>query len=146
MSTFIPKDVPVDGRFNMGTFWHKEFSTREIFSTMDISARDILAPEHFGTWIFWHLAKHYGLSAQTFRYLCYCAEMSPCRNVLVPKIPRVENSSCRKVPMSERSRVETSIFQIDRSAERCRYRNVTAMKHLCRNDSCRNLRCRNGGK
>jgi hypothetical protein len=27
---------------------------------MDISARDILVPEHFGPWIFWHLAKQYG--------------------------------------------------------------------------------------
>ena len=44
-----PANVPLDGHFNTGTFQHG-----------DISARDISAPEHFGTWIFWHLAKEYG--------------------------------------------------------------------------------------
>ena len=42
-------DVSTQGLFSTGTFWHKEFS-----------ARDILAPEHLGTWIFGHLAKQNG--------------------------------------------------------------------------------------
>jgi hypothetical protein len=47
------------------TFRHKNFSQGDIlaqgfFGTMDVLARDISALEHFGTWIFWHLAKQYG--------------------------------------------------------------------------------------
>ena len=48
------------GHFDTRTFRHGDILAQGIFSTMDISARDILAPEHFGTWIFGHLAKQYG--------------------------------------------------------------------------------------
>ena len=97
---------------------------------------EILAPCK-AIWTFWHL--------------CYCAKMSMCRNVpmlkcSVPKIPLAENSSCQKLSMSKRFRVETSICRNVRSAERCSCQNVPVMKHLSRNDSYQNLRCRNGGK
>ena len=40
------------GRLNKRMFWHGDILAQGIFGTMDILARDILAPEHFGTWIF----------------------------------------------------------------------------------------------
>ena len=54
----------------------------------------ISAHGYFGT-----LQSNMDISAQTFRHLCYCAEMSMCRNVPVPKSPRAEKSPCRNVPV-----------------------------------------------
>ena len=95
---------------------------------MDILARDILAPEHLGTLIFWHLAKQYGhfgtdISAPVLLYQnvhvlkCPCAQMFLGQKFLVPKIPRAEN---RKIPMLNRSRVEMSICQKIHSANGAR--------------------------
>ena len=105
-------DVPTDGHFNMGTFWHGDFSAWGILDTMDISAHDILAREHFCTWTFLHMDilalckaiwtfwhRHFGTCATVPK--CPCAEMSPCRNFPVLKISCAENSSCWKVPMSK---------------------------------------------
>ena len=77
---------------------------------MDILARDIWAPEHLGTWIFWHLAKQYGrfgtdISAPVLLYQnvhvpkCPCAKMFLCQNVPVPKIPCAEKSPCQNFPV-----------------------------------------------
>ena len=110
-----------------GLFESGNFRLEEFLAPWTFSARDISAPDHFGIWIFWHL--------------CYCAEMSMCGNVAVPQCSCAENSSCQKVPMSKCSRVERSICQNVSSAEWCTSRNVSMMKHLCRNDSCRNVLC-----
>ena len=91
----------------MGTFWHRKFW-----------ARDILEPEHFGTWIFWHLAKQYGTDI--------LGPVVLCQNVPVPKIP-----SYQKVPMMKCFRFEISGCRNIHSAEWCTFRNVPAMKHLC---------------
>ena len=61
---FDPMDIPAHGHSvsmnDTRNFRHWDILAEEIFGAMDVSARDILAPEHFGTWIFWHLAKQYG--------------------------------------------------------------------------------------
>ena len=99
-------------------FWHGEF-----FRTMDISAWDISAPEHFSTdilapfkaiWTFQH--RNFGTCATVLicphaeMFLCQkflmlgipCAEKSPCRNVLVLKCPSAgpsaaPNGACAKM-------------------------------------------------
>ena len=43
----------------------------------------------------------------TFQHLCYCAEMSMCWNVPVPKCSCAENSSCRKCLVPKSPHVET---------------------------------------
>ena len=151
------EEVMAVGHFNTGTFRHGDFSAREIFSTRNFHRRGHFGTGYFGTWkfghmdilapckaiwTFWH--RHFGTCATVPK--CPCAEMSPCQTVPVQNIPLAKNSSCQKVPMSKRYRVETSICRKVRSAERCTCRNVPMMKHPCQNDSCRNLRCRNGGK
>ena len=126
------------------TFQHWNVSTWGIFGTGNFRHEEFSAPEHFGTGIFRHLnisahgyfgtlQSNMDVSAQTFRHLCYCAEMSMCRNVPVPKCSCAENSSCRKVPMSKCSRVEMSICWNVCSAEWCTCRNVPVIKHPCRN-------------
>ena len=57
----------------------------------------------FGTWIFWYLTKQYVRSdtdilAATVSK-CPRPEMFLCRKFLMPKIPRVEKSPCRNIPM-----------------------------------------------
>ena len=99
---------------------------------------DILAPCK-AIWTFQH--RNFGNCATVRK--CPCAEMSPCRNVPVPKSPRAEKSLCQKVPMSKCSGVEMSICQNVCSAKWCTCQNVPVMKHLCQNDSCRNVPCRN---
>ena len=143
------------GRSGRWTFQHQNISTWGIFGTGNFRHEEFSAPEHFGTGIFWHLnisahgyfgtlQSNMDFSAQTFWHLCYCAKMSMCRNVPVPKCSCAENSSCRKVPMSKCSRVEMSICRNVCSTEWCTCRNVPVMKHPCQNDSCRNDPCRNG--
>ena len=89
LRTFRQMDVSTREPLDMATFWHGEFLAQRIFGTMDIKARDISAPEHFGTWIFWHLAKQYGCFATDI-----LAPVLLCRNVHVPKCPRVEIFLC----------------------------------------------------
>ena len=45
---------------------------------------------------------------QKFRHLCYCAEISMCWYVPMPKCSCVRNSLCLKIPMSKCSCVEIS--------------------------------------
>ena len=45
------------GHFNTRTFRHWDILEEGSFGAMDILAQDILAPDHFGTWMGWHLAK-----------------------------------------------------------------------------------------
>ena len=91
----------------MGTFRHGKFW-----------ARDILEPEHLGTWIFWHLAKQYGTDI--------LGPVVLCQNVPVPKIPSYQKvpmmkcfrfeisgcrSQCRMVHIPKCSRDETSVLK-----------------------------------
>jgi hypothetical protein len=66
------------GRSGRWTFQHWNFSTWGIFSTGKFRHEEFSAPEHFGTGIFWHLAKKYGRFGKDIWHLCYCAEMSMC--------------------------------------------------------------------
>ena len=68
-----------------GIFWHL----------------NILAHGYFGT-----LQSSMDIYSQTFRHLCYCAEMSMCQNVPMPKCSCAENSSCWKVFMPKSPHVE----------------------------------------
>ena len=133
---FGDANVPADGRFNTRTCQHGNFLVQGIFGTRNFwhnghFGTGILAPEHFAARIFWHLAKQYDVSAQTFRHRCYCAKIAMCQNIPVLKI-----LPAKKSPMSKPCRVETSICQNVRSALWC----------TCQNDSCQNPRFRNGGK
>ena len=76
----VQMDFSTPERFDMGNFWHEEFSSRGIFGTWTFRHRDISAPEHFGTWIFWHLAKQYGRFGTDI-----LAPVLLHRNVPVPK-------------------------------------------------------------
>ena len=93
LRTFRQMDISTRESFDLGNFRQGEFSAQGIFGTMDISARDISAPEHFSTWIFWLLAKQYG---------CFGIDilapvlLSMCRNVPMPKCSCAKNSLCRK--------------------------------------------------
>ena len=114
------------------TFWHGVILAQGIFGTMDVSAWDILAPEHFGTcmdilvpckaiWTFWH--RHFGTCATMPE--CSCVEMSPCRNVHGAK-----KSLCQNVPVPKSPRTKTSICPNTYKAEMCMRRNVPVMKCL----------------
>ena len=70
---FVSMDVSTQGLFGMGTFWHKEFSV----------------PEHFGTWIFWHLAQQYGRFGTDI-----CAEMSVRQHVRTLYFCLYQQSRC----------------------------------------------------
>ena len=73
---------------------HGHFGTRN-FLHHGCLARDMSAPEHFGTWIFWHLAKqygHFGTDILAPWHLCYCAKMSFFQNVPTPKSPCTKTS------------------------------------------------------
>ena len=67
------------------TFRRKDFFAWGHFGTMGVSAQDISAPEHLGTWIFWHLAKQYGHFGTDI-----WAPVLLCRNVHVLKYPCAE--------------------------------------------------------
>ena len=105
------------GRSGRWTFQHRNVSAWGIFGTGNFRHKEFSAPEHFGTGIFRHLnisahgyfgtlQSNMDVSAQTFRHLCYCAEMSMCRNVPVPKCSCAESFSCRKVPVPKSPHVE----------------------------------------
>ena len=106
-------DISTRERFAMGTFQHGKFSAQGIFTAVDISAQDILAPENLGTWIFWHLAKQYGrfgtdilapvlLCRNVHVPKCPRAELFLCRTFLLPKIPRAKKSPCLNVTVLKR--------------------------------------------
>jgi hypothetical protein len=66
-------DIPVDGRFNTGTFQHRgflaqEFSARGIFGIGTFRHGEISAHGHFGTWTFRQkdisAHGHFGIEAQ----------------------------------------------------------------------------------
>ena len=110
-------DVPADWRFNTGTFGHGEFSAWGIFSTRNIQHHGHFSTRYFGTCIFWHMDisapckviwmfwhRHFGTCATVPKFPH--AEISPCRNVPVPKYPRAVNSSPQKIQMSKCSSVK----------------------------------------
>ena len=77
------------GRSGRWTFQHRNVSTLGIFGTGNFRHQEFSAPEHFGTGIFRHLnisahgyfgtlQSNMDFSAQTFRHLCYSAEISMC--------------------------------------------------------------------
>ena len=87
--------MPPTHHFGMEHFGKSHFGTRIFWHH-----------GHFGTWTFRHMDILAPYKAMwTFRHLCYCAEMSMCWNVPVPKCSCAENSSCRKflVPKSLRA-------------------------------------------
>ena len=89
------------GRFDTRTFRHGDILAQGIFVTMDRHGifwhLNILTHGYFGT-----LKSNMDVLEQTFRHLCYCAEMSPCRNVHGAK-----KSLCWKVPMLKSPCTET---------------------------------------
>ena len=102
LSVWLPTMTLRHGNFITGTFRHVHTSALLIYRHMDILspwtfqhknflAQDILAPENFGTWIFWHLAKQYGRFGTDI-----LAPVLLCRNVHMPKCPRAETSMVTK--------------------------------------------------
>ena len=111
----------VQGLFGTGTFWHKEFLAPWIFRHLNI-----LTHVYFGT-----LQSNMDVLAQTFWHLCYCTEMSmcrnaPCRNVPLLKIPHVENSPCRNVPVLKLPSAGTSKVPNGALAEMVPWWNIRA--------------------
>ena len=129
-------DISSQGLFGMGTFWYKEFSAPWMFRHGMFQHLNILAHGYFGTF-----QSNLDISSQTFRHLCYCAEMSMCRNIHGAK-----KSLCQKVPVPKSPCTETStetecsMWPKHARAEMSRWSNVHAKM------SCRNVRCQNGGK
>ena len=114
---FGAADVLADGHFNTVTFRHGDFLAQGLFGTRTFRHRNISARGHFGTWTFRHSSTGAEMSVPKRPYCfarcqnihvlkCSDAKISLCRNVQVPKIPRDENSPCRKFPMSKCSGVE----------------------------------------
>ena len=102
LQTFRQMNISTREHFDMGTFRHEEFLAQEHFGTGIFRHLNISAHGYFGT-----LQSNIDVSAQTFWHLCYCAEMSMCRNVPVPKCSCAKNSSCRKFPVPKIPHVET---------------------------------------
>ena len=110
------------------TFRHMDILAQGIFGTIDVSAWDISAPEHFGTQIFWHLAMQYGQ--------CYCAKISMCQNIPVLKCPRAKTSMVPKNPYAVKSSCRN-----DQITEMSLYRNVhgdemSMYRSVCRAKTC----------
>ena len=85
-------EVTFDFLYFYFAFYKQVFSSilgQGIFGTT--LARNMLGPENFGTWIFWHLAKQYGRFGTDIS-----APVLLCRNVHVPKSPRAEMFLCQK--------------------------------------------------
>jgi hypothetical protein len=97
---------------------------------MDVLAWNISATEHFGTWIFWHLAK----AIWTFRHRHFGTFAT------VPKCPCAKKSLYQIVNGDEMFMCRNNY-----RAETCICQNVQVMKYLCRNVSSQNVRCQNGG-
>ena len=94
------------------TLQHRNVSTLGLFGAGNFRHKEVLAP-----WTFWQqkisafgyfgtLQSNMDILAQTFRHLCYCAEMSMCRNVPMPKCSCAKKSSCRKVLVPKSPHVE----------------------------------------
>ena len=109
--------------FGRWMFQQGNLSTWGNIGTVNFRHMDILAPCK-AIWTFRH--RHFGTCAT------------------VPKRQCAKNSSCRKVPMSKCSRVETSICRNVCSAKWCTCQNVLMMKHQCGNDSFQKILCQNG--
>ena len=80
---------------------------------MTILAQDILAPEHFSTWIFWHLAKQYGRFGTHFGTCANVPKRPPSdmfrgRKSLMPNIPCAKNFPCPNIPVLQRQLDGTS--------------------------------------
>ena len=124
------------------TFRHKNFSQGDIlaqgfFGTMDVLARDISALEHFGTWIFWHLAKQYGRFGTDILppvLLCWNVNVPKCPRAMVTKNPCAKKSLYRNVHRDKMSMNRNTYM-----AATCMCRNVPVMKCLCQNVSGRNV-------
>ena len=120
-------------------------SVLRTFRQMDFYHRNISKWGIFGTGNFLHdghFSRHFGTCATVPK--CQCAKMFLCQNAPVPKNPLAEKSLCQKVPILKCSHVEMSICRNVCSPEWWTCQNVPVIKHPCRNDSCRNVPCRNG--
>ena len=127
LRTFRQMDISTLERFGMGNFRHGEFS----------------APEHFGTWIFWHLAKQYGrfgtdisapvlLCRNVHVPKCPRAEMFLCQKFLGPKSPCAEKSPCRNVPVLKCPSAGTSAAPNGARAEMFPWWNIRAKMTLAK--------------
>ena len=105
----------VHGHFDTRTFRHGDILVQGILGTIDIATRDISAAEHFGTWIFWHLANKYGHFGN-----CATVPKSPTAETsMVAKNPWAEKSLCQKVLYWKVLGDEMSMFRYVRRAETC---------------------------
>ena len=113
-----------------------------------------LQKEFLVAWTFWHgILRHLNISTQAFWHLGYCDEISECRNVPMPICPWCQKILVPKSPLAKKPlywnlvhRDKMSMCRNIYRAETYMCRNIPVMKCLCRNDSGRNVRCRNGGK
>ena len=105
LRTFWQMDVSTQERFKMGTFWHGGFLAWGIFSTMDILARYIWAPENF---------------------ICPCAKTNSYQNVPVPKIPCAEKFLCQNSPVLKRPSARMSAAPISMCVEMLPWWNICA--------------------
>ena len=101
-------DIPADGHFNKGKFWHGDFSEQELFGTRNFRHGNISTRGNFRTWTF----RHCSTGAEMSILLCKVpkypnAEMFRCRNIPVLKCSGAKNSSCRKFPVLKIPHVET---------------------------------------
>ena len=116
---FGPTDVPADGQFNTGTFWHGDFSARGLFGTRNFWHHGHFGTGYFGTWTFWPMdilapckaiwmfwQRHFGTCATVPKYPR--VEMFLCRKFFMPKIPCAEKSPCRNVSVLKRPSAGTS--------------------------------------
>ena len=97
----------LNGCFDTRTFWHRDILAQVIFGTMDVSARDISAPEDFRTWMFcrlWNQYGHFGTLCQRVHgvktYLCWKISVAKCpytKMFMCWYIRRAEPCTCRNV-------------------------------------------------
>ena len=105
----------------MGNFWHKEFLAPWTLKHGIFRHLNILAHGYFGT-----LQSNMDVLPQTFWHLCYCAEMSMCRNVPVSKFSCAENFLCRKFLVLKSPHVEMSATPNGALAEMFPWWNIRA--------------------
>ena len=95
---FGTADVPADGHFSKGTFWHGDFSAWGLFGMRNFRHRNISALGYFGTWTFRHRSTGPEMSVLECPY-CFAR----CQNNHVLKCSSAKNSSCQKIPHAENS-------------------------------------------